>query len=121
MSVSCPTHLKLWIPKIPSTFKGTLYFILGPGLGDTVNDFRILKEVLNLYPCAHGVVYADSRWKDLYQIVPELYFCEIRLYPPAPSGVLCGNEKPFHHTFNEVLREILEAIEEGKGSKNLFD
>jgi hypothetical protein len=113
MPLAIPSSLRLWVPNVHPSFKGSLYFIVGPGLGDTVNDFRILKEVLKIYADARAIVYLDSRWKELYEIVPELHRCLIRYYPPAPSGVLRGGEQSFHHTFGRILREIMNEIREG--------
>ena len=82
---------KLCISDVPSSYQGRFYFILGPGLGDTVNDFRILHEVLSRYPYAKPIVYADPRWKDLYQIVPEMVECVLRFHAPAqPSLPNCA-------------------------------
>ena len=67
-----PYPVRLDIQKVPSSFNGRLYFVFGQGLGDTVNAFRILHEVMKRYPEAEAVVYADSRWKELYQLIPEL-------------------------------------------------
>ena len=84
---------KLCIPDVPESYEGRLYFILGPGLGDTVNDFRILHEVLLRYPYAKSIVYADPRWKGLYELVPELTKCVLRFHVPAPSGELAGKKQ----------------------------
>jgi len=113
MPLVIPSALKLWVPNVHPSFKGSLYFIVGPGLGDTVNDFRILKEVLEIYADAKAIVYLDLRWKELYGIVPELHRCCIRYYPPAPSGVLTGGEQSFHHTFERILSEIINEIRDG--------
>ena len=105
---------KLCIPDVPGSYEGRLYFILGPGLGDTVNDFRILHEVLSRYPYAKPIVYADPRWKGLYELVPELTRCVLRFHVSAPSGELAGKKKeiPYSETLREVLQEIQAEIEE---------
>ena len=105
---------KLCIPDVPEFYEGRLYFILGPGLGDTVNDFRILHEVLSRYPYAKSIVYADPRWKGLYELVPELTKCVLRFYVPAPSGELAGKRKEisYSETFLGILEEIETEIKE---------
>ncbi len=103
-----PGHLKLHAPEVPSSYRGRIYFVLGPGMGDTVNDFRILHEVLARYPNATPVVYADPRWKALYPLVPELAHLPIRFHQPAPSGENRGEdaETPYQRTFHNILQEI---------------
>ena len=105
---------KLSVPDVPSSYEGRLYFILGPGLGDTVNDFRILHEVLLRYPHAKSIVYADPRWKGLYELVPELTRCVLRFHMPAPSGELAGKkkEKSYSETLRGIFQEIQAEIEE---------
>jgi len=98
----------LQVSNLSRSFSGNLYFILGPGLGDTVNDFRVLHEVLSLFPQAVPVIYADQRWESLYELVPECHGRTIHHYHPARSGqrVEGSSEAPYHHTFQELMRAI---------------
>ena len=107
----------LQIPEVPRSYSGKLYFILGPGLGDTVNDLRILHEVLSLYPKAVPVIYADRRWKSLYELVPECHGRTIHYYEPARSGQkLEGtSDVPYHRTFQKLMRKIEKDTEKSKG------
>ncbi len=108
---------KLSMSDVPSSYEGRLYFILGPGLGDTVNDFRILHEVLLRYPHATAIVYADPRWKSLYRLLPEIHRCVLRYHVAAPSGELVGkkDEPSYSETFRGVMQEIQSEIEEASG------
>lgn len=108
---------KLSVPDVPPSYEGRLYFILGPGLGDTVNDFRILHEVLRRYPNATPIVYADPRWKSLYQLLPEMPRCAWRYHVPAPSGELAGKKKEqsYSDTFRGVIQEIQSELKEASG------
>ena len=112
-----PRHLRLHIPQVPRSYRGRLYFILGPGLGDTVNDFRILHEVMELYPDAKAVVYADPRWKDLYELAPDLRGLPIRYHPQAPSGELQSKQeqKPYYQTFQHIIQEICADTVDSSG------
>ena len=94
---------KLFIPDVPSSYEGKLYFILGPGLGDTVNDFRLLHEVLSRYPNATPIVYVDPRWKSLYSLLPEMLRCTWRYHVAAPSGELAG--KNVEQSYSEKARQ----------------
>lgn len=108
---------KLSIPDVPPSYEGNLYFILGPGLGDTVNDFRLLHEVLLRYPKANPIVYADPRWKSLYVLLPEMPRCDWRYHVAAPSGELAGKKKEqsYSETLGGVILEIQAEIEEVAG------
>ncbi|MDT7041806.1 glycosyltransferase family 9 protein [Candidatus Nitronereus thalassa] len=108
---------KLSIPDVVPSFDGKLFFILGPGLGDTVNDFRILHEVLHVYPHAMPIVYADPRWNSLYPLLPEMPRCEWRHHVPAPSGELAGKavEPSYSETFRGVIQEILTELQASPG------
>jgi hypothetical protein len=110
--------LRLFVPEVQRSYSGRLYFILGPGLGDTVNDFRIVHEVMALFPSATPVVYADPRWKDLYPLVPDLEGVPIRFHAPAPSGERLEKEKqyPYHRIFQGIVQEISS---DGAGSPQL--
>ena len=43
-------------------FDGTLYFLFGYGLGDTINNLRVLMEIKERFPYAHCIIYSDQRW-----------------------------------------------------------
>lgn len=107
----------LQVQEVPHAFSGKLYFILGPGLGDTVNDLRILHEVMALYPNAVPVIYADRRWKSLYEIVPECRGRTIHDYEPAQSGQQLegSSEAPYHRTFQQLMKEIEEETATSTG------
>lgn len=64
----------------PRDFSGDLYFVLGQGLGDTVNGLRIVKTVRESFPVARYVVYGDRRWEDLLAAFPGI---SARWYPEA--------------------------------------
>lgn len=49
----------------PEDFSGRLFFVLGQGLGDHVNGFRILHELKQRFTQAVFIVYADLRWEEL--------------------------------------------------------
>ena len=100
---------KLSILDVPSSYQGNLYFILGPGLGDTVNDFRILHEVLKLYSQATFIVYADPRWKTICELLPDHHRCVWRYHAAAPSGELAGKQK--EPSYSETLRHVVQTIE----------
>jgi len=108
---------KLSIPDVPFSYEGPLYFILGPGLGDTVNGFRLLHEVQTLYPHATLIVYADPRWKALYNLLPERDRCSWRYHVAAPSGELAGKTKEpsYSETIRGVEHEIRSEIERTSG------
>ncbi len=101
-------HLRLEIPQVPPSYGGRLYFVVGPGLGDTVNDFRILHEVTKLYHNAKPVVYVDSRWKDLCRENPDLQGVTIRYHSEAPSPMSDGRERttPYYQTFQAIIDEV---------------
>jgi len=112
-----PQEIRLQVSQVPPSFNGRLYFVLGPGLGDALNDLRILHQTLILYPNVRSVVYADPRWKDVYDCIPELKNAEVRYYSPAPSAEAQQPEKapPYHHTFRGVVQEIVEECSPGSG------
>lgn len=85
-------------------FSGRLYFILGQGLGDHVNGFRILVEIQKKFPKALYIVYADLRWQEL---VDRLKNIEIRWYPKA-KDILSkeGTNNPYDLAREEVRKEI---------------
>lgn len=88
----------------PPDFSGRLYFVLGQGLGDHVNGFRILHEVMWRFPKATCVVYADLRWEELVLRIDRI---ERRWYAKA-SDVLSqdGTNNPYDRAHSEVRREI---------------
>lgn len=107
------------MPDVPPSYRGRLYFVLGPGLGDTVNGLRILHEVLRIYPLAEPVVWVDPRWQDLYPLIPELAGRRVRFYAAAPSADSAGKgdrERPFHRTFDEVVGEVVSECQ-GSGDR----
>ena len=114
---SIPNHLRLWVPKIPNSYQGNLYCILGPGLGDTVNDFRILHELRKYYSFATFITYVDPRWKGLYELIPEVEKLTLRFYEEAPSGQHSPSrhKKPYYRTFHSLVHEICQEIESKPG------
>ncbi len=121
--ISPLSHVRLNVAHVHPDFRGKLYFILGPGLGDTVNGFRILHEVHALYPHAHLVVYADPRWNNLYQLLPELQHIRIRYLGEAPSGELQGKVKqtPYHHVFRSITQDIQSELDQSTSFVALGD
>ena len=109
ISGAIPNHLRLYVPELPASYNGRLYFILGPGLGDTVNDLRILHEVMELYPQAEPVIYADFRWQALCEEIPSLQGLAIRYHRQAPSPMSNNDRasKPYYQTFHEIIEEII--------------
>ena len=93
-------HINYFSPE----FSGRLYFILGQGLGDHVNGFRILIEIQKKFPKALYIVYADLRWQEL---VDRLENVEIRWYPKA-KDILSkdGTNNPYDLAREEVRNEI---------------
>ena len=112
-----PEKMRLHAQDVPESFSGRVYFVLGPGLGDTVNDLRILQKVLANYPNAQPVVYADPRWKEIYPCIPELCRSELRFYSTAPSAMprQKGKVLPFHYTFKNVVQAILVECKQTQG------
>lgn len=109
ISEAVPPDLRLYIPHVADSYGGRLYFILGPGLGDTVNDLRILHEVMKLYAKSEPVVYVDTRWRALCQEIPDLRDLTIRYHEEAPSPMSNSKQslKPYHQTFNGIIEEII--------------
>ena len=85
-------------------FSGQLYFVLGQGLGDHVNGFRVLREIQARFPMAQCIVYADRRWQEL---VVRLKNIEIRWFPKA-KDVLSrdGTNNPYDQAQETIRREI---------------
>lgn len=108
---------RLSVSDVPLSYPGKLFFILGPGLGDTVNDFRILHEVLLRYVQATAIVYADPRWKALCELLPDYQRCVWRYHIAAPSGELAGkeHEQSYSETLRGVFRDIQVEIDETSG------
>ena len=103
-----PRHFRLSVPDLPESYDGRLYFLIGPGLGDTVNGFRIFHEVLNRYQRARPIVYLDPRWKSLYPVIPELSFSEVRYYSEAPSAESSAQSiRPFHRTYLGIIDQMV--------------
>lgn len=119
------TSEDLWTPLIPreslfwnriplfhvshfrKNFTGRLYFVLGQGLGDHLNGFRILHEIMGRFPKAKYIVYADRRWEELVERIKGI---EIRWYPKA-KDVLSkeGTNNPYDPAHEEICREINAA------------
>lgn len=114
---SIPHHMRLWVPKVPHSYQGNLYCILGPGLGDTVNDFRILHELRTYYSLSTFIAYVDPRWKELYELIPECEKVTFRFYEEAPSGQHAPSfqKKPYYQTFHSLVYEICQEIESKPG------
>ncbi|RMH31846.1 MAG: hypothetical protein D6690_15395 [Nitrospirae bacterium] len=110
-----PSHLRLSVSNLPQTYEGAIYFILGPGLGDAVNDLRILHEVRSRYLKAEYVVYADQRWRALYENVPDLCRCSLRLHEAAPSAGSITKSKPYHEVYEAIMEEIGQALKQAPG------
>lgn len=113
LSPLIPRESLLWngyplfhLSRFDKDFSGRLYFVLGQGLGDHVNGFRILHELQNRFPEARFIVYADSRWKEL---VLRMGRIEVRWYPTAldpRSGT--GTNDPYAGA-HEAIREEMAA------------
>ena len=110
-----PRHFRLSVSDVPESYDGRLYFLIGPGLGDTVNGFRIFHEVVYRYPRSQSVVYLDPRWKSLYPLIPELSSSEVRYYPEAPSAESnTQSVQPFHRTLQEVIAQMVAECKENR-------
>ncbi len=87
----------------PSNFSGKLFFVLGQGLGDHVNGFRVLQEVKDRFPRASYCVYADRRWEELVLRIPDI---EIRWYPTAMDPrSKSGTNDPYGNARKDILQE----------------
>lgn len=103
-----PLQFRLSIPNLLESYAGRLYYFIGPGLGDTVNGFRIFHEVVMRYPQSHAIVYLDPRWKSLYPLIPELSSAEVRYYSEASSTE--SDHQPsrsFHRTLDEIIEQMM--------------
>ena len=87
-------------------FSGSLYVVLGQGLGDHVNGFRTLHELQKQFPAARFIVYADRRWEEL---VSRMGRIEVRWYPTAldPRSGL-GTNNPYARA-HETIREEMNV------------
>ncbi len=107
---------RMWVPHLPETYDGSIFFLIGPGLGDTVNGFRILHEVLTRFHRARPVVYLDPRWKSLYPLIPELKSSDLRYFTEAPSAEAGAQSiPPFHRTYQDILDRMQEECEQQQG------
>ena len=87
----------------PEDFSGRLFFVLGQGLGDHVNGFRILHELKQRFTQAVYIVYADLRWEEL---VRRMEGIEIRWYPKAKDVLSrTGTNNPYDPAHDEVREE----------------
>ena len=82
-----PEHALTWegfplfhVADFPADFSGKLFFVLGQGLGDHINGFRVLHEIRRRFPKARLIVYADLRWEELVRRIEGI---EIRWFPKA--------------------------------------
>jgi len=94
------------VSRFAKDFSGRLYFVLGQGLGDHVNGFRILHELQTRFPKARFIVYADRRWEEL---VLRMGRIDVRWYPTAldpRSGT--GSNDPYAGA-HEAIREEMAA------------
>lgn len=92
------------VSRFSKDFSGRLYFVLGQGLGDHVNGFRILHELQIRLPHAQFIVYADRRWEELVFRVGTI---DIRWYPSAldpRSGV--GTNNPYLEAHEKIRKEM---------------
>ncbi len=99
-------HPLFHVSRAPQEFSGRLFFVLGQGLGDHVNGFRVLHELQSRFPHARFIVYADRRWEE---IVLRMGRIDIRWYPPAldpRSGR--GTNDPYADA-HEAIREEMVA------------
>jgi hypothetical protein len=97
----------------PDDFSGELYFILGQGLGDHVNGFRILHELKQRFTHAVYIVYADLRWEELVRRIDGIH---IRWYPKAmdPHSKV-GTNNPY----DQANKEVLKATDSNPGQRYL--
>lgn len=109
-----PDHNLLWnriplirVGMVSVDFSGSLFFVLGQGLGDHVNGFRVLYELMTQFPSARFIVYADLRWKELVERIKGI---EIRWYPKA-KDVLSkeGTNNPYDPAHAEIRKEVEES------------
>lgn len=91
--------------KTPASWSGTLFHLLGQGMGDTVNGLRIVDVLKSLYPRCRHVVYCDNRWTDF---VNSLSGIEIRHYPLArdPRHPDKGVVGPSDWALNDIRRSV---------------
>jgi hypothetical protein len=117
--ISCPDPLTPILPERPLSWKGvplfhielfskdfsgTLYFVLGQGLGDHVNGFRIVHEVKKRFSKAICIVYADMRWEELVLRVEGI---QIRWYPKAKDVLSkTGTNNPYDSAHETIRDEI---------------
>lgn len=91
--------------KTPASWRGTLFHLLGQGMGDTVNGLRIVDVLKSCYPRCGHVVYCDNRWTDF---VNGLSGIEIRHYPLArdPRHPEKGVVGPSDWALNDIRRSV---------------
>ncbi len=98
------------VDRFGKEFSGSLYFVLGQGLGDHVNGFRILHELQGRFSGAQFIVYADKRWEEL---VLRMGRIEVRWYPTAldpRSGK--GTNDPYVQAHETIRKEMTSHPEE---------
>lgn len=96
----------------PKDFSGDLYFVLGQGLGDTVNGLRIVKIVQENFRNAHSIVFADKRWENILSAIPGI---SIRWYPEAldprhPSRGVIGPYQMAEDEMRSILKKGARQI-----------
>lgn len=88
----------------PGDFGGTLFFVLGQGLGDHVNGLRILHELQLRFPRATCIVYGDRRWEEILRRMEDV---RIRWYPKAlDPRTGKGTNDPYALTHAVIRKEI---------------
>lgn len=118
--MSCPNHLTPLIPERPliwkgvplfhvggfsDNFSGEIYFVLGQGLGDHVNGFRIIHEIRKRFSMATCIVYADLRWEELVRRIEGI---EIRWYPKAKDVLSkTGTNNPYDFAHETIRKKAI--------------
>jgi hypothetical protein len=87
-----------------SEFSGKLFFVLGQGLGDHLNGFRVIHEIGLRFPKARLIVYADLRWEELVRRIGKI---EIRWFPKALEvRSKEGTNDPYAVAHSEIRSEM---------------
>jgi|AADL01.1.fsa_nt_gi hypothetical protein len=86
----------------PRDFNGRIFHLLGQGLGDTVNAFRIVFALQSLFPQSNHVLYCDQRWREL---LPPGTSWTVHWYPEAldPRHPERGVVSPYQESLREIL------------------
>jgi hypothetical protein len=92
------------VDAVSPDFSGKLFFVLGQGLGDHVNGFRVLQELHLRFPASRLIVYADRRWEEL---VKRFDGVEIRWFPKAMEvRSKEGTNDPYVLAHSEIRKEM---------------